>query len=656
MKHAWITLPDGVRLAADLFMPTGGADGVRFPVLLEYLPYRKDESRQRNHELYSYFVERGYVVARVDIRGTGESEGHVIPYEYSDIELNDGEDVIAWLAAQPWSTGQVGMFGISWGGFNSIQLAVRHPPALKAFIALMATEDLYQDDVHYMDGIMHMDSWMMSQDLYNALPGAPDFVLDDDWYRNRFDVQPSVFTYMHQQRDGPFWDRASARDKLDQLKVPGFLIGGWYDGYRDSVPRIMAGAAAPMKGMVGPWDHYFPHDAWPGPPMEWRNEAVRWFDYWLRGRDTGILDEPRLAVYVRNWHPPDAGIPAVPGHWRWEAGWPLQRLRPEEWYPQADHSLAREAPAPATHQLVYKPSIGVEGGGPVMWWGGIAPDQQPTDDYSLVYDSAPLDREVEILGLPMAHLLVSADAPRANWIARLSDVAPDGQVTLVTGAAFNGTQRISAREPRDLVPGQAFPLDIEMHFTSWVFPKGHRIRLAVNNAQWPMLWPTPYPMTTTLALGAQASRLTLPVAPPGPSAAPHFLEPVSYPPLEGFHTLDAGNVTGYGEIRQVQRDPDTGKAYAVARNSGGYQYPWGVERFEELIEHRTSDVDPAHTSVQGTYAIQEELPERTLRMEGSIGFRSDLENFYLTFTRRLKVNGEVVHEKTWQDTIPRDHQ
>ena len=117
----WITMPDGIRLAADIYWPAGAEKDDRFPVLLEYLPYRKDESRARNYSLYSYFLDHGYVVARVDMRGTGNSEGQTIPYEYSDIELDDGEDVISWLARQKWSTGSVGMFGISWGGFNSIQ-------------------------------------------------------------------------------------------------------------------------------------------------------------------------------------------------------------------------------------------------------------------------------------------------------------------------------------------------------------------------------------------------------------------------------------------------------------------------------------------------------------------------------------------------------
>ena len=246
--------------------------------------------------------------------------------------------------------------------------------------------------------------------------------------------------------------------------------------------------------------------------MEWRHEAVRWFDHWLKGEDTGIMDEPRFAVFVRDWHPPGPRLEDAPGRWRYEDGWPIARIRDQIAVSAATTIRSpRHPPAAATHRLRYVPSVGVEAGGPVMWWGDVAHDQRGTDAFSLVYDSAPLEQDVEILGFPRAMLTVAADAPRANWFARLSDVAPDGTVTQVAGAAMNGTHRDSAREPQDLVPGEPFELDIEMHFTSWVFPKGHRIRLAVNNAQWPMLWPTPEPMTTELKLGA--SRLTLPVVP-----------------------------------------------------------------------------------------------------------------------------------------------
>ena len=657
IREVMIPMPDGIQLAADLYMPADIPAGEHLPVLLEYTPYRKNDSRGSKYRMYTYFVKRGYVVARVDIRGTGNSQGRTIPYEYSEIELSDGDAVIAWLAKQDWSNGNVGMFGISWGGFNSIQMAVRKPPALKAFVALMATEDLYQEDVHYMDGIIHIDSWMMSHDLSNAMPGAPEFRLDEDWLRNRFEVEPSVFTYMREQRDGSFWDRASARDKYEQIQIPGYYIGGWYDGYRDSPPRMLEHVKAPVKAMIGPWDHYYPHNAWPAPQVEWRHEAVRWFDQWLKGIDTGILDEPRFAVYVRDWHPPGPGVDEIPGHWRWEEGWPIERSVTKTFYAGQDHGLSSSPSAQATHSLKYKPSVGLAGGGPVMWWGNIPPDQQSMDDYSLIYDSQPLDSPLEILGMPRAILKVSADVSRANWVVRICDVAPDSSVTQVGGAAFNGTHRKSAREPEDLIPGKVFPLEIEMHFTSWVFPKGHRIRFAINNAQWPMLWPTPYQMTTTLAIGGvEGARIELPVVPPADRPVPKFKLPEEGPSLSDYASVDSGNVSGYAEIKSIQRDEQSGAAFGIATNATSFRYPWGLEHFEERLEHRTSDLNPAETSVIGIYAVAIDLKDRTIRMEQNVVFKSDLKNFHMNFIRRFKVDGETLHEKQWNEIFPRDFQ
>lgn len=659
METVTIRMPDGVKLEADLYLPDGGAEGKQFPVLLEYLPYRKNESRDRNTRMYAYFVERGYVVASVDIRGTGNSEGLLVPYEYSDQEWADGDAVLSWLAEQPWSTGKVAMFGISWGGFNAIQMAGRGHPALKTIIAVDATEDLYQEDVHYIDGIMHVDSWEMSAELYNAMPGAPGYVIDADYFKNRFDTEPWVLSHKRQQRDGPYWDRASWRDRQDSIRIPSFHIGGWYDGYRNSLPRMLEKIKhAPVKALIGPWSHAFPHDPYPNPGMEWRHEAVRWFDFWLKDIDTGIMDEPALAVYMRDWHPPGPYLETVPGYWRWEKGWPAGDTRNQVFQLQPDHSLSLQAPQPTQHLLRNFPSRGYEAGGPVMWWGDVAHDQRGTDAYSLVYDSAPLDAELAILGMPLAQLQVAADTTRANWFVRLSDVAPDGQVTLITGKAFNGTHRHSARQPEDIVPGEFFPLDIKLLFTSWVFPKDHRIRVSISNTQWPMFWPTPYALTSRLQLGGdKGSSLVLPVVPVNRNAAgPEFLPPVAYPGAEGFASLATGTSSGYGEISSVDRNPQTGEVVIKATNSGGTQYPWARETYTETIEHRTSDDHPEQSAMIGTYVLEIEMKDRTLLFEGGLDFRSDTENFYYRYFRRLTENGELIREKHWEETLPRDYQ
>ena len=657
ITEAKIKMSDGVFLAADIFWPADANKKDRFPILLEYLPYRKNESRSRNYSLYSYFLEHDYLVVRVDMRGTGNSEGLTIPYEYSDIELNDGEEVIDWLSKQEWSSGSVGMFGISWGGFNSIQMAMRNPPALKAFVAIMATEYLYQEDVHYMDGIIVAgDSWMMSNDLYNALPGAPDFKMDEEWLKNRFNVEPSVYTYMEQQRDGEFWDRASARNKYNLIKVPGYHIGGWYDGYRNSLPRMLENVEAPTKAMIGPWDHDFPHNAALKPQVEWRAEAVRWFDHWMKNIDTGILEEPDFAIYIRDYHPPDNSIENISGFWRWEDSWPIKRIKNQTWYPKKNNSLSKVPGKKGSHFLKNIPSIGLEGGGPTMWWGSIPPDQRPMDENSLVYDSEVLIEPIEILGRPIANLHVSADAKRANWVVRVSDIAPDGQVTQVAGAAFNGTHRNSSREPEDIIPGEKFLLNIELHFTSWIFNEGHRIRVAISNAQWPMLWPSSLPVNTSLEIGGESTYINLPIMPSGKIKSPNFKEPRANPTLRGYEVLDAGNITGYAAISSIQNDPDTGEKFGLATNSGATKYPWGVERYEEEIEHRTYDNNPANTTVLGRYKITEELKDRTLDFEQNVEFSSDEENFYLSFHRWVSVDGQLHKKKVWYKIIPRDFQ
>jgi len=659
-REAWIAMPDGVRLAADLWIPEGANTAATYPVLLEYLPYRKNESRSpRNYPLYSYFLQHGYVVARVDIRGTGNSEGKLIEYEYTDQEQEDGEVVIDWLSKQRFSNGNVGMFGISWGGFNSIHMAMRNPPALKAIIAIDATDDLYEDDVHYMDGIAHVDAYEAGQDLANILPAAPDYVIDDAYFVNRFDTKPWMLIYKSQQLDGPFWDRASLNTRYESIGIPTFVIGGWYDGYRDAVGRMLEHMNAPVKAMVGPWAHSWPHNGYPKPHMEWRHEAVRWFDQWLKGEDTGIMDEPPFAVYVRDWYAPDVSLEQVPGEWRFEEGFPLERTDYRSLFLSANHTLREHVSRAGTHSLEYDPTVGMEGGGPVMWWGDPTPDQQPMDDAGLVYDSEPLKEEVEILGFPRVFLNASADAPLASWVVRLSDVAPNGSVTQITGAGLNGAHRNSSQAPEALEPGREYQLEIELHFTSWVFQPGHRIRVAVTNSQWPMFWPTPYAMTTSLRLGGEnASHVVLPMIPYEERPAPDFLPPAEPGPmLPGYRSLaiaeGESTTSGYAEVEGLVYDEDTGKATLVAVNNEGAQYPWGQALSSEKITHSTNKHDPANTSVRTEYSRTILVAGRELLFEAVLDFRSDVENFYYVYTRRVFENGELLREKTWDETIPR---
>jgi uncharacterized protein len=660
--QAWIPMKDGIRLAVNLYMPSSPVQsatpdaehGGKFPAILEYLPYRKDDwTLARDWQLHSYFVKRGYVTARVDIRGTGASEGNPPDREYSDQEQQDGLEVIDWLSKQQWSNANVGMMGISWGGFNAIQLANLHPPALKAIIAMCATEDLFHDDIHYIDGLMHVDEFELGMDMQVGITPAPDFPTDEKSLAPRFDATPWFLLYLHHQRDGTFWQRASiSGDQYAAYKVPTFMIGGFLDGYRDSVGRFLERAKnAPVKALLGPWNHSFPHDAQPGPSIEWRVEATRWWDYWLKGKQNGILDEPRFEVYMRHWYPPDPNIAEIPGDWRAENSFPPANARTENLFLSPNHSLRESVPSAATEELKYVPTIGAEAG---FWWGDLTTDQRPIDAFSLVYDSEPLEKDTAILGWPKALLQVSASAPLANWFARLSDVAPDGTVTMVTGAGQSGAQRDSRTNPTDLVPGHVYSLPIELHLTSWVFQRGHRIRLAISNAIWPMIWPTPFPMTASLQLGgAPASRLELPLVPLEPPARPHYSAPEETPPLE---SVKSEGDTWPPQVWTETHDLLTGITRISWIGDDASQYPWGRMKDHEQMTYVLGDDHPEKSSVHAEGSTTIELPSRTLVWSVVIDLGSDLHNFYYNSERHLTENGKLIREKSWHDTIPRDHQ
>jgi predicted acyl esterase len=656
LEHVWIPMKDGVRLAADLYMPVGGKPGEKFPAIFKYDPYRKDDNEDIIEEcaLAKYFVARGYVSACVDIRGTGQSEGHTPNREYSEQELSDGEEIIAWLASQGWSSGAVGIFGASWSGFNGLQLAMRHPPALKAIISAVSTERIYDEDCHYYFGMMNSgDSYNFGIDSENPRSPSPNFLTDEKTLQNRFDNPPWTLLWLRHQRDDAFWHEPER--PLDSIRIPIFLTGGFVDGYRDTIPRLLRELKSPVKAIMGPWEHAFPHEAGVGPDIEWRELAVRWLDQWLKGRDTGVSSEPKLAVYMRHSYPPDPTLMEIPGEWRSEKSWPPQDQKIQSLYLKDNHSLDAESTStPAVHSLKYVPSIGIDVGLEAF---DLQPDQRPVDAFSLVYDSAPVKADGAILGMPEVHLQASATAPLANWFARLSDVAPDGSVTLITFGGLNGTQRESMADPRDLEPNRTYTLRVSMRFTSWVFTAGHRIRLSISNAQWPMFWPTPYAMTTSLYLGGdEPSRLLLPTVPTtGPLPPPHF-GPVAQSDWPSSPQSASPNTPAWTLHRSEFGTPVTIESGRREGWSRPQKWPWGTYYGRGFRKFEVQDDHPELASYVGNNDFRVQLPNRELIWHTEWDLHSDRTNFYYLLKRELRENGKVIREKEWKETIPRDHQ
>jgi predicted acyl esterase len=646
----WMRMKDGVKLSATLFKPIAQQEKEKFPVLFEFLPYRKDDSFYlRDYPLYSYFARRGYVAVKIDIRGTGSSEGAVPPREYSEIEMEDAVSCIQQLAQASWSNGNVGMWGISWGGFNAIQVAMRRPPELKAILAMDATDDLYHDDVHFIDGAFHIDQYELSIDTDLGLPRWPDYVCDEEYFHNRFDAYPWFLTYLKQQKDGEFWRRNSLRWSYPSIQIPVYLIGGLLDGYRDSIPRMLANMDVPMKAVIGPWPHAWPDNGVPGPNYEWRREAVRWWDYWLKGKDTGIMEEPRLAVFVRDSHLPDIQLQMTPGHWRYEE-WPIQRTEWMAFYPGKNRRLRSSPGESLVDRLKYVPSSGIAA---LYWWGDPTGDMRKEDAESLIYDSDSLEESLEIIGFPLVRLRVSSDAKLAHWIVRLEDVHPDGSVSLVSGGLLNGAQRSSRLIPEYLTPGEVYELEFPLHFTTWTYKPGHRIRLAVSNALFPMIWPTPYPMTTQLFLGDESTGLQLPVIPFAPKAVPNFFPPEPREERPDARPLEGG---GWSYKHVVTRDLDQAVTTVELEAEKRWEINGRKYTSIEKAAYQTHDSNPARSSFFGEGAHIVQLEGRILELKFLVSLVSNVENFHVKIVRQIFERHKLIKERRWEVTLPREFQ
>ncbi|NLZ11903.1 MAG: CocE/NonD family hydrolase [Alcaligenaceae bacterium] len=649
LENDMLEMKDGVQVAVTYYRPIARTPGETFPVIMEMVPYRKDDFfALGDYEYGAWFAKRGYVVARVDVRGTGGSTGPIPPSEYSEAEISDAEKLVDQLSKKSWSNGKVGMYGISWSAFNALMTAHRKPPALKAIIAAHGSTDLFYNDVHYIDGALHIDSYAHQIDTDNSMPQSPDYRIDEAYFQNRFDKEPWLFTWLRQQKDGDFWRKESVKFKAP-LEVPAYLIGGLLDGYRDFVMEVSQSTKAPFIAEIGPWNHAWPEYGEPGPNYEWRQRALRWWDYWLKDIDNDILEEPRWTVFMRTGHPPATDLPVVPGDWHCDKQGPNSST-PHRLYPQAAQQLGM---TPATQEsvqsLAYRAGAGMAAGG---WWGEQTGDMAADDAHSLVYDSAPLTEAMDIMGMPKVLLRVAADAPFYQWSVRLEDVAPDGKVSLVSGAIINPSQRNSRLEPEALTPGVPVTLTTAIHFTTWRFKPGHRIRLAVSNAQFPMIWPSHTAGSTRLFSG-QASWIELPVVP----ARNQTRTACTLPPPDANDVAPFGKeLEKNGPVFKSVRNEETGQSTFSTSSDIRWTINDNTYKSSESYQWDVNDAAPANASYQGERRNTFTIAGNEIDLSTRALIESDSSHFHVTFTKTLRQNGDLVREKTWTDHIPRMYQ
>ena len=660
IEHIEIPLADGCRLAARIWMPEDAHECPR-PAVLEYIPYRKNDlTLRRDEEMHPWVAARGYACVRVDLRGSGESEG-ILRDEYLQQELDDGVEVIQWLARQPWCDGNVGMIGISWGGFNGLQIAAMAPPELKAIITCCSSDDRYADDVHYMGGCLLTEnlSWASIMFARNTCPPDPRLVGDrwrDMWMQRLHGSGLWLETWLEHQCRDDYWRHGSVCEDFSQIQAAVYAVSGWADGYCNSVFRLLEGLPGPRKGLVGPWAHTYPHVGKPGPAIDFARECTRWWDYWLKGIDTGIMDEPMLHAWMQDGVRPQGGYDVRPGRWVNEKTWPSPRIEQERLLPCADHTLVfgDDRRTGAALRIQSPLTVGFHGG---KWCSYARPGDQPVDQRSddsgsLVFETAPLDEPLEILGQAVAELTLVSDRPVAMVAVRLNDVARDGAVTRVTYGLLNLTHREGHAEPVALQPGHTYRVRVPLKHVAQTFARGHRLRLAISNTYWPIAWPSPE--ATTLTLHVAGSSLELPIRATDADEAPEL--PESFAPPAESNSQEASiiepAVNHWHVHHELDRDVhslDVDDGFGTVHHQSS-----GLTITREGREHycvNGGDPQSARGETRSRFRFVRDGWSVETRTETVL--TADREAFRLRASLRAFENDEECHEQTWDRIIPR---
>ena len=659
LEQVWIPMSDGVRLAAKIWLPDS-AQQAPVPAILEFIPYRKRDVEAVGDSItHGYFAGHGYACIRADLRGAGDSEG-VLEDEYQVLEQKDGLEVLTWIAAQPWCNGRIGMMGISWGGFNSLQLAALQPPELGAVITVCSTDDRYADDVHYMGGCLLGDnlSWASTMFGYNSCPPDPALVGDawrDMWISRLEGSGLWLKKWLEHQRRNEYWRHGSVCEDYAAITCPVLAVSGWADGYSNAVFRLLAGLSAPRKGLIGPWSHKYPHFGVPGPAIGFLQEALRWWDTWLKGENLGLEEEPMLRVWMQDSVPPNTRYKHRPGRWVGEEIWPSSDLDAYTYYVHPGHTLCPDPPEDSIRFCIQSPlSVGLYAG---KWCSYAAPpdlphDQREEDGGALVFETEPLSDTLEILGAPIVSLDVSSSQPVAMVAVRLSDVALDDKATRVTYGLLNLCHRNGHAEPSPLEPGTTYSVQVQLNYIAQSFPAGHRLRISISSSYWPLAWPSPYPVRLSIYSGA--SRLVLPVRRPKESDVhlKDFQEPEGAPALAISQVQPKRHA--WRVVRDLGRDEAT---LEVVKDEGSFcleDIDWTVSaRAREWYTYQGNDLDSLRGETQWQRSFQRgrwsvHTTTRTVLTSTADFFRihAQLDAF---------IRDERVFARNWDCEIPRDH-
>lgn len=631
------------------------------PALLEYLPYRKDDGTViRDARRQPYFATHGYAAVRVDMRGSGNADG-ILYDEYLEQEQDDALEVIDWITQQPWCNGNVGMHGISWGGFNALQTAARQPEALKAVMVIGFTDDRYHDDVHYMGGCVlasQMMQWSAVMFVYNAAPPDPLFVGERwraMWMERMEKTPPYVEEWLRHQRRDAYWKHGSVGEDYDAIRIPVLAVGGWRDSYNNSIPRLLAGLQTPRRGLIGPWAHSFPSVGPPGPTVGFLQETIRWWDRWLKGREAGPDELPFLRSYILRSEPPARHYTHLDGYWVSDPSWPSPHVQEETRFLNQTGGSFTLGVEPGRETAVTIKGLLTHGFEHITWGSYGAPgsypgDQRAADGEALSFTSEPLAQPHILLGNPNLDLILSADKPLALVAVRLCDVAPDGASRMISWGLLNLTHHASHKHPRPLVPGKRYAVTVPLNMLGYEIPTGHRIRVSISPTYSRQAWPSPQPVTLTLFTGA-GCRLRLPSRSPQPDDGRITFEPAETAPPLAYETLRPAK-----RLQTLTRDQATDEImFRLEIDSGRIRLPNGMEVDDWSLEtHSLREGDPLSVRQRVDAVLEYRRGDWGVRIETVSTLNADGTHFQVENHMKAYEGAEQVFEKTWKAKIERD--
>jgi uncharacterized protein len=632
-RNVLIALSDGVELAGDLFLPES-TDPV--PCLVSYYPYHKDDliGALFDHP-NRYFAARGYASLLVDLRGLGNSEG--VAWDVGDArEATDGAEIVEWAAAQPWCDGNVGMWGMSYGGITSFKTAALNPPHLKAIVPMCGGLDHYHDIV-YPGGCFNclgiLGGWGPFMTAMNVMPPMHQDS-DGRWYRvwmERLEAAraPYIKAYKEHPEFDDYWKPNTVEG--ERITVPSFLIGAWRDIFPEAMVRAYERIKGPRRLLMGPWMHEMP-DLAAFAQVDYLAEMLRWWDCWLKGAANGVPEEPPVAIYVQGQG------------WRFENEWPIARTKQVSAYlaagPSGAGTLDAQPPARGgVVDYVVDPTVGTMAGlwDPTGTGVGLPLDQASDDVRSMHFTGDPLPDELEITGSPEAIVHLAVEGPEdVHIVVKLCDVAPDGRSALVT----TGWQRLGAPPRENGGEAGVAEVRVPLWATSYVVPKGHRLRVSVSGSDFPRIWPTrSNPRMRVATGGDKASAISLPTVPQ--AETPRRSLPVPDPNVKRL-PMDIEGVPRW----QIIREPASGAVTVTTGIRNAIRTVTGDGRFEIDRTGRAfvMAARPESARVEGEATIRLQTSRGSqVVVQSRLRITHDGQDYHASVT----VDGQRIFERDW---------